>query len=902
MNKSLLHAASTALRLAALMGVTAGIVFAQPAPDSNNSTTTKNDEPQKLDRFEVTGSRIKRLDAEGPAPVQAFTAQDIASRGFTNLADFVQSLPFNSGGAASVIQTASFTRGANTINPRALGHGRFLVLVNGRRAVSYALSDSTNRSVFDFNSIPIEAVDSIEYLKDGASAIYGSDAVTGVMNIKLKKTYSGLSTSMLYGSTLGHDTGTLRASVLAGAATAKTSIMFNLSWFKQNSNYIKDYDRSKTTDYSYLGTNKGANQNSTSNYPANLNISAAQATAAGLSGGAGLYVVTGGVPNANPTRSSFTRYATAAAIPNENRYDFAQTYQLVPPREYWNVFSYMEHELLENLSAFGQMVYSNNMTKYGFTPAVIQSTSTFTSAGTSLSIPANNPYNPFGIPLTNFLYRTNFGDVRKFDTESQALSLTGGLKGSFNENWSWESAVSYGSSNVTTVSRNQIKADSLQAAFNGTTRATALNPFGPSDNQELVDKLFTISNASGKGESHSVDATVSGSLFDMPDLFGVGAPGSVGLAVGGEWRQESLEGRPDTQSYVGSGGGSPFFGSRTVESLYAEVDVPVVRRYLEMQLAARWENYSDFGRTIKPKVAFSSQPIDMLKIRGSYSRSFKAPDLGQLYTTRQVSFTSTNYSDPLRPQDPSQQLRIVTGGNPNLQPESGEIMYGGIVVDLDKHVKGLSFNIDYFDFNIEDVIVSYTGPNTIFQYFPERVIRDPSTGTPGTIVYLEATPNNVAQYIWRGFDFGVDYRLRNTRSGNWRFAASASRVLYYGYNAGLNPRPTNYVGTYNVPKWTAEASTSWNYRDFGASLSAVYKGKYFNDAYTATGWGENPIARLNATISYNGFYGIKTTIGVDNLLDKDPPINGRETSSFDQSTYAGWGLGRFVYVRLSREF
>jgi iron complex outermembrane receptor protein len=182
----------------------------------------------------------------------------------------------------------------------------------------------------------------------------------------------------------------------------------------------------------------------------------------------------------------------------------------------------------------------------------------------------------------------------------------------------------------------------------------------------------------------SGDFSATGSLFAMPGLFQQPSAGAVKLAVGTEWREERIESRPDTTAYVGTGGGQPFAGAHTVWSAFLELDVPVLRQALEFQLAVRHERFSDFGDATNPKFGFLAQPFRWLKLRGSYSQSFKAPDLGFLNSTRTISFTSTTYSDPLRPQDGARQLKIITGGNPALQPEKGKIWYGGAVFDLGK--------------------------------------------------------------------------------------------------------------------------------------------------------------------------------------------------------------------------
>jgi len=226
------------------LGLVAGARAANDTKDATDSAVVQ------LQAFEVTGSRVKRLEADGPQPVVVYTADEIEARGFDLFGDFVQSLPFNSAGSPSVLQMEKTYRGLTAINPRGLGSGRFLVLVDGHRAAPYALNDA-GRSYFDFNSIPLGAIERIEYEKDGASAIYGADAMTGVISVKLKQNFRGIATGLMVGNTLGHDTLTRSADVLIGVGDPRqTSLLVDVSWFKQNANFIRDYDRSKTTSAS----------------------------------------------------------------------------------------------------------------------------------------------------------------------------------------------------------------------------------------------------------------------------------------------------------------------------------------------------------------------------------------------------------------------------------------------------------------------------------------------------------------------------------------------------------------------------------------------------------------------------------------------------------------------------
>jgi iron complex outermembrane receptor protein len=179
------------------------------------------------------------------------------------------------------------------------------------------------------------------------------------------------------------------------------------------------------------------------------------------------------------------------SAPNANRYDFARDYQLYPDRENRSAFARLRHEFTDRLTVFAQFVYTDNGTIQSFTPAVANSSSVVTSAGATLKIPVSNPYNPFGSDITSFNYRTNFGPPRIFDETSKTANLQTGVQGKLGGDWTWESGVDYGRNTVRLISRNQIKADDLQAALNGTTRSTALNPFGPSDNQALVDNFLS---------------------------------------------------------------------------------------------------------------------------------------------------------------------------------------------------------------------------------------------------------------------------------------------------------------------------------------------------------------------------------------------------------------------------
>ena len=877
--------------LALLVSLPASFAVAQTAP-----AAAENEEEVKLEAFSVTGSRIKRLDVEGPQPVIEFSRDDILNTGYNNLGDFIQTLPFNSGSVNYITEAASFTRGAQTANLRGLGGSRFLTLINGRRVTSFALADGNQRSVFDFGSIPASAIESVEFLKDGASAIYGSDAITGVLDIKLRKDFVGLNVTAQYGNTLGHDSGAWTVSATFGAASGKTSILGTFSWSESNANYIRDYDRSKTVDYSASG--RGRNNRSTFMFPANLNLSADQATAAGLTGGRGFYTVSS--PTATPTVASFVPIFRTV-LEDFATFEFSKVYQLFPETRRYGFYTRMEHEINDNLRAIGEVNYSNTLIPFDFTPAVVNAAGTpGTAANGTLRISANNPYNPLGFDITGFRYRTSFLPNRGFNIDSDTARLVAALEGDIGFDWNWQAAVVYSSSKVSEVSTNAIRASDLQRALDGTTLATALNPFGPS-NQAVLDSLATTSQAYSAAETTSFDFSVSGLVFDLP-------AGGVGVAFGGETRRESLRDNPDTAPYVGSGGGSPFDGSRNVNSVFAEVVVPVLPK-LEFQFAARYEDYSDFGDTTKPKAAVAFSPTSWVKLRASYSEAFKAPDLAQLFSASQTSFTSQLIRDPLRPTDPPQQVRQISGGNPNLQPEEATVVYGGVVVDFDgldrlpEWVQGFSFSADYFEIRVEDVI-STPGATTIFSrplVFPDQqfVRRDNTGGYPGPIIAVLVTPANVSEQRWEGWDFGVDYTINTTNLGRFNAGLDVTYTHLIGLASSVGGFFEN-TGLYNNPRLTGALSLGWSRNDWAVNVFTSYVGPYFNDGYTAAGWKEGAHATINPSVSYRGLWDTKITVGANNVLDRDPPFNGYDLEGYDTGTYSG--LGRFVYVRLEKDF
>jgi outer membrane receptor protein involved in Fe transport len=913
MKHSLLTEALAASRCGAIVLLAAGILTAQIPPTSAPATDEPAATPTKLEAFEVTGSRVKRVDYETPVPVVTYTTESIEDKGYTTLGEFVQSLPYSNNTANSEFTTASFITGAATINPRGLGSNRVLTLLNGRRAIPYALTNSasgTPQTVFNFNSIPQAAIDRIDVLKDGASAIYGSDAITGVFNIILKKNYSGTSCDLTLSNTLKHDSLNRRVSLFHGFSRNNWEVMVGVTHSERHANFLTDFGHD-SVDYRHLGP-KGQSNLSSSNNPSYVQLTAAQAVAAGIGTQAGYYVISGGVPTANPTRSQFV-YAgtviTLAAFPNANFFNQGRDTQVFPASESSGLFASINRRLTSSVSAFLQLSYSRSNTYYENTPA------SFTTSASGMVYPANNPYNPFGIDLVQsgssaVFTILNTANRPRREVNDRALNSLAGLRGRAFRIWEWESAVGYGVDRARRLN-DQIRAADMREVLAGTTRTTAFNLFGPSDNPRvLTDRFVRVAQLDSKIDSFSADLRATASLWQIP----LRGAGELGVATGYEYRRDTLRGHPDTSPYLNFTNSVPFYGAREAHAAYLELSVPLQKAF-EVQLAGRHELYSDFGQTTKPKVSAKlrlpqSRLVNVL-LRASYSESFKAPDLGQLYQKQTSAITSNSISDPLRPFEPARQIRTITGGNPDLQPEEGRIQYVGCVFETPL-VKNLSVSVDYFDQQIDNIInslgVAYLISLDGMSKFPNMVVRGPNLatdppGVPGPITVVYGVSNNLGFQLYRGWDFGLRYSLRNTRTGTYTFNADIVNTIKRGIDARQGSGFGDVTGRYFAPEWRYNYSLGWRYKQFSASTTADVIGKYYNRGFAAPGWGENVYPIISASFSYRGFKRTTLTLGMNNVMNQRAPVNGYHVFGFDdRSAGSNGALGRSMYLRARREF
>jgi iron complex outermembrane recepter protein len=931
-----------AMPLALVMSLAgSSVAFAQATSESDDSSEM---EEITLEKFEVTGSRIARLDAETPNPVVSMSAGNIETMGFPTLADAVRALPFNSGQALTPTDAGtSFTPGVSSFNLRGLGNNSTLVLVNGRRAVPYAAPGfDGNQTVFDLNSIPESAIDSVDILKDGGSALYGSDAIAGVVNFRMKKNYVGAETSFEVGDYF--DTGGMlkRASISVGTVGAKTSMFTSLSWMEQDSVFSRDLPWSENADKTDLADGYGryevndggleaAGFDSVDDYVAGIGFT--NPTADGWwdnrsSRGFPGYLTSsaGRVTFAQPTDNPTLGNATGAT----NFYNYNETNGLLPEVERFNLFTTLDHEITEHVSLFAELSYvrSDAVTFAAATPVDIESSRGFDQTD-PLTYPDYNPFNPTGENITNGRRRLIELPNRISDVSSDTPRFVAGLRGDFEqiggffEEWNWETAVMYSKNTVQNISRNAAVDSRLQEAFNGLTRlgdgSFEWNPATPrSDrvyfnwfgNNEAAfgDYISTNNPEVSELEYRMLDFRIDGPLIDFPG-------GQVGFAFGGEHRAEEMSNvRTDlnaTANILGGSEGTGFAGSRDLTAFYGEVSLPFHEK-VEVQVAGRYEAYSDdgFEEKIRPKVAGMFRPFDWMILRASFAESFKAPDLSYLYSAGLTTFSSNQVVDPVTSQV-IDQIQVKGGGDPNLQPETTDTFYAGVSFEPTGVLEGLSVSVDWFRFDQTNMLAQLSDVFSFAEFLQEefngnptfegKVTRDPTTNE---VLFISDNYANISESEYTGYDFEVRYDWDTNSMG--RFSAGLAATYLDSYSVDGSEQ----VGGYLVAEVNGNASINWAYKDWNVNAFAVYRGERtrslsFGNIYTANDqlflvYDVEAQTVLNLSATYHGFEKTKITLGINNVLNENPPLDGFDplgtTPGVNDALPAYW------YMRVTREF
>ncbi|HEV2748406.1 MAG TPA: TonB-dependent receptor [Allosphingosinicella sp.] len=924
-----------------------------PADALDNDATAADEEDS--DAIVITGSRIRKNPLDQDAPVVFVDRDDIDRTGLVSTAEVLQRLPSsggalnsrfnNSGNFGNPPDGGGVGAGAAEVDLRYLGSKRVLVLVDGLRFVNGASASGVPGST-DLNAIPESMIERIEVLQDGASAIYGSDAIAGVVNIITKKSQDGLLASAQLGVFDEGDgfTQNYQLSYGLGSEESGTQVVIGGNYVKQEP--VSSADR----DISLFPT-PGATECDTS-----------------CSSGTplGRFIVLGqdltlkgpvlvGRPRFDPTDptgpgSDFKAFTTA------DRFNFAPFNFISTPVERYGAFINVEQRLTETIDLSVKAVYNRRNSKNQAAPLPLF---VGPDAGNGnlldrISIDASNPFNPFGVTLdsgfnldgtpngntANYAFigrRFVENGPRRYNQQVDTYYLTATLDGSFEvggNEWYWDINGVYGRNKAEQTVLGNVHAGNLARALGPLADCTGacvpFNIFGGqgSITPAMIDYVTFTQRDSSQQRLWDFSANLSGELFQLPG-------GPAGFAIGVEHRDQ--EGQFDPDPTVAAGLGSdipalPTSGGFDVDEAFVELRLPLLRdtpffHRLELSGAARYSDYSTSGSTTTFKGGVNWQPIEDLLFRGSWAEGFRAPSIGELFGT--PSRFDQEIIDPCSavggeipaavranciaagvPADGSYvqtnpQLPVVTGGNEDLTPETSESWVFGAVYSP-SFIPRLSLEANYFDIQVDGAI----------QAIDAEVLlgRCAGTGDPlscaaisrtatGAISQIRGLLQNIASIETNGIDFTLNYRTPETGIGRFGLFWTNSFLFNYTVTVPSTEGVTEIEreGTEQgspdqaFPKYKSTATIDWDYESFGASVT----GRYISGVEEADGNKMGNRLYIDTQLRWDvdaldGNFGF--AVGVNNLFNSDPPdCFTCGLNNFDPTTYDV--PGRFFYAR-----
>lgn len=879
-----------ALATGATSMLVAGHAFAQ------QSTPASGQEATTLDRVEVTGSRIKRVDVEGAAPITTITRMDIEAAGELSVSDFLRNNVYNSFGSVRE-SSGSATGSQATISLRGLGSAYTLVLLDGRRMTN---SGALSGGAANINMIPTSAVERIEILREGAGAIYGSDAIGGVVNIILRKDYEGMTVSAGYetSSSAGPDGNSL--SVSGGISSDRGNITFVLDHQQREMMYNRDI-REKIPAAWWTAGLSTFNSSATFLGPAGL-VSAPNCDT---------------FPNSvriSPTRCSFDHGATSA-----NESSLTRNSLLLNGN----------YQLTDNTSLFFRALNSETESLGVYASAPVDNAGR--GAGSLPTIAATNPFNPFGVAGTLYYRFTPLGtrDSLRYDRQRE---YTVGLEGT-NE-WfggaGWELAVGHGRNSQTSVNYNYGIGSTLQSLID----SGQFNPFDPNHpsvaaSAGLIGHTVLVESAN---RSVTADGNISFDLFEMP-------AGAVGFVTGFEYRDDRFDQIYDAQSRarnVFGSAGAGGSGERAYYAGYFETLFPLLDS-LNLTVAGRYDSYNDLGSKFSPRVSLEFRPIDSLLFRGSWGEGFRAPTLADMYgdsSTTNLNSPGVNTATPphaggdelacaaltavrtaignpayqpypVNPCTTSGQYTWLVASNPNLTPEESANWGLGVVWSP---TESLSFAVDYYDIELENVIGTVpraiafrSGDAGVPGYGVTRgapIVAPNGTTLPGAPNLILLPVDNGALQTARGVDFEGNFRLETDSFGNFNTKLSWSHQLEYNFTP-IGGVEIERAGTAGFPRNRGLLALNWSQGMFGFGVNANYIGSSSNGtaATTLPDWTTVDV-QANVNLPWNARF----SIGARNVADKDPPFNNSLYGFPFYSNQLYNIYGRMMYARYEQNF
>ncbi len=866
--------------------------------------------PQKVEKVEITGSNIKRNDIETVAPVDVITREQIERSGQPTIAEVLRNVPANSGNSYSESFSNSFAPGASGISLRGLGQKATLVLINGRRTAGYGFAQNLQDTFVDLNSIPASAVERIEILKDGASAVYGSDAIAGVVNIILRKDYKGIEFTAGAGTAAGN--GDYRFSATGGFGDLgrdKYSFLGVFDYYKRDIVQLNETDFGATRDQRGIGggrnfqslTGLGTWQQYTNAGVAQQNFKAVDNCAA--SGGTvmtGPQAVAAGLINLSGNQSAATLAtlnARAAATNTFCTYDINGVVTALPGTERLGFLGRGTVEISPSLQGYAEIGASEVKTKQIFTQPFFNTTGlTPTSVGLrpftyTVNFAPGVAGNPFST-LARFAGSLSNEGTRDSVIKSDSFRILTGVKYSFGA-FDGDSAIGWSRNQVQSDALNRLSIAGVSSAFGITTAAQPPVPTSTSSTINLNNTSLNSAAAlasirvsfprKSTSELFFVDTKVTTEFGQLPG-------GPIGLALGAEYRNEKLNDNPAAIAQAGGvlgQGITKTAGDRNSIAVFAEAGLPILKS-LEAQLAVRSDRYSDYGSSTVPKIGLKWKPTPEFVVRANWGQGFRAPTLPEISPSVATFFVQVN--DPVTGQS-GVNISGIYAGNPALKAETSKSATLGFVFEPTKDFN-LGFN--WYSIDWKDQVGSYSfqslvNGNGIISGVQRGVVtRDPATNN---IVTVSTNYTNLSTVNTRGIDLDAVYRM-NTLYGKLAFGMAATYIEKFSIEG------TDYVGNNgngSLPRIRGNVSADWTQGPYTARLTANYIHSYYqtllassyyattNDPRFQTGTYGEKIGSYTTLDVFGGYEfnsKLKLNASVINLMNRKPPYDPGASSTY----------------------
>ena len=896
---------------------------------------------QRLEKIEITGSSIRRVQEEGAVPVQIISRQEIQRRGITSAEELMMQISANGTGADNLssnvgIQLGTTDRNNNgnaSANLRGLGASSTLVLLNGQRLAPHGAKGNA----VDLSSIPLAAIERVEVLKDGASAIYGTDAIAGVINFILRRDYQGVEATAFADATEKGGGNIYRGNLIAGwgdLGRDRWNVMGTIDWTKQEA--LNARSRSFASGYQ---PERGLSPDTAGT------AFASQTGLAGTAIGATFRTPQGGTQTFNRANLlSFqgkcdilpytSQYNTALwASPGARyacAYDYGGAETLIQPVERTQGVLRGTFQVTNNVTAFAELVATKTKATKFFEELQVTTTGSFSG----MQYPVGGPYYqdlsafiPTFDPTKPIAYRWRCVDCgqRTIQADTDLYRISAGLEGTVMSKYDWKIyAGESKSKSESTLQHGYMYTVPFTAALGSglvnpwllpgqaqTAAGMALLDAARADGAKLFD---------GTAKTTEVDGSISGELFNV---WG----GPVAAALGFDWRKESY-----TFSDGSRGGNAPAiyqepfdadfpFVERTVKAVYAEMAVPLFKHF-EATLAVRHDKYSDFGGTTNPKVSIKWNPVNQFLLRASYNEGFRAPSFFQLYGASGDSPVPGNVADPVLCPNGNvagADLSVCAirpngraGGNPGLQPETSKSWSVGFVVEP---WQNYSASADLWQIRRKGLIYELTPQQVLanYQQFPGALVRGANGRLDDPGAYIRAGFVNADGDITKGVD--VNFRARpSVGAGRFDLGLDGTYMIDRMGRIFVTQDWVHSVGQWNdrdlFPRWKHVAHAGYETGPWSTTLYQFYTRHYKDFVPVGTippGYDPNVHSYITYTLAatYSGFKNLRISGGVKNLFDQDPPFTAH---NLDFAAGAGWDprvadpRGRSYYLSLSYKF